>query len=178
MKRPIFRQRWKICCANAGLAHRKESTVTEPVYLAVIYRLTAVTFWDSAKVISASLETNNDRTPSKITAIPFYFLISHAAELFLKSALLKRGFQEGDLKKFDYRHNLIELMEELQRKGLSITPDTVSLIRGLHAQHQSHALRYTVLADDGQKTYMPPVPLVFSMLEELQELTRISAQGI
>jgi hypothetical protein len=135
-------------------------------------------FWDSAKIVSASLDTKSDGTPAKLTAIPFYFLVSHAAELFLKSALLKRGFPEGDLKKFDWRHNLDALLEQLRKQGVSVTPETVHLISGLHSQHQNHALRYTALVDDGQKTYMPPPPLVFSMLEELLMLTRISTQGI
>jgi len=126
------------------------------VYLASIYRIEAVNFWKSAKTLSATLELNSDGTPAKITAIPFYFLISHAAELLLKSALLKRGFNASDLKKYDYRHNLNALLGELQKLGVSVTPDTVSLINGLHSQHQNHALRYTALVDDGQKTYMPP----------------------
>ncbi len=144
----------------------------DPIYLASIYRLTAVNFWESAKIVSASLETKRDGTPAKVTAIPFYFLVSHAAELLIKSALLKRGFPEGDLKHFAYRHNLDALLEELRRFGVSVTPDTIDLIRGLHSQHHSHALRYTALVDDGQKTYMAPFPLVFSMLEELLLLTR------
>ena len=150
--------------------------LSDAIYLASVYRLTAVNFWESAKIISASLETKSDGTPAKTTAIPFYFLVSHAAELLLKSALLKRGFQERDLKQFDYRHNLDALLEELQKK-VSVTPDTASLIRGLASQHQNHALRYTALVDDGQKTYMPPLASVFSMLEELLLLTRISTQG-
>ena len=112
-----------------------------------------------------------------ISPLP-YFLISHAAELLLKSALLKRGFNAGDLKKYDYRHNLDALLGELQKLGVSVTPDTVGFINGLHSQHQSHALRYTVLVDDGQKTYMPPPSLVFSMLDELLLLTRVSTQGV
>jgi len=149
----------------------------DPTELAVVYYLTAVNFWESAKILSASMETNSDGTPAGITAIPFYFLVSHATELLLKSALLKRGFVEGDLKKFDYRHNLVALLEELQKKGLSITSDTIHLIHGLHFQHQKHALRYTALLDDGHRTYMPPPQLAFSILEELLLLTRISTQG-
>jgi len=152
--------------------------VFDPIYVASIYRLTAVNFWKSAKILSGSPEIKSDGTPAKITAIPFYFLVSHAAELLLKAALLKRGFQESDLKKFDYRHNLDALLEELKKKGISVTPETVHLISGLHSQHQNHALRYTALDDDWQKTYMPPPSLVFSMLEELLLLTRISTQGI
>ena len=152
--------------------------MSDPIYLASIYRLTAVNFWKSAEILSASLDTKSDGTPATVTAIPFYFLVSHAAELLLKSALLKRGFPEGDLKKYDYRHNLDALLEELQKRGVSVTPDTVQLIRGLHSQHAHHALRYTALVDDGQKIYMPPPPLMLSMLEELLLLTRISTQGI
>lgn len=137
--------------------------MTDNIYLASIYRLTAVNFWESAKILSATIELKNDGTPAKLTAIPFYFLISHAVELLLKSALLKRGFQEGDLRKYDYRHNPDALLKELQARGASVTPDTVNLINGLHAQHQNHALRYTALVDDGQKTYMPPPSFVFSM---------------
>ena len=72
--------------------------MSDHVYLTSIYRITAVNFWKSAKILSVSLETKSDGSPTKITAIPFYFLVSHAAELFLKSALLKRGFPESKLK--------------------------------------------------------------------------------
>ena len=150
-------------------------TVADPIGLASIYRITAVNFWESAKILAQSLETSAAVAPVKITAIPLYFLASHAAELLLKSALLKRGWNEEALKKFDYRHNLSALMGELIKQGVAITFDTVCLINGLHAQHQSHALRYTALADVGQKTYMPPPSLVFSMLDELLMLTKLSA---
>lgn len=148
--------------------------MTDNIYLASIYRITAVNFWESAKIVSSTLELRSDGTPAKVTAIPFYFLISHAAELLLKSALLKRGFKEGDLKKYDYRHNLDALLKELQTQGVSVTPETVNLIHGLHSQHQNHALRYTALVDDGQKTDIPPPHVVFSMLDELLLLTRTS----
>ncbi len=152
--------------------------MSDDIYLASVYRMTGVNFWMSAKVLSASLETKSDGTPAKVTAIPFYFLVSHAAELLLKAALLKRGFTEIKLKKFDYRHNLGSLLEELQKRGAAVTPLTVGLIGGLHSQHQHHALRYTALVDDGQKTYMPPPHQLHAMLEELLQLTRISEQGL
>ena len=152
--------------------------MADSIYVASIYRLEAVNFWQSARTLSASFETNPEVSPASIASIPFYALISHATELLLKSALLKRGFTENDLKKFNYRHSLVALLEELQAKGVSVTSDTVLLIRGLHSQHENHALRYTALVDDGQKTYMPPPSLVFAMLEELLSLTRISTQGV
>jgi len=150
----------------------------DSIYLASIYRLTGVNFWESAKTLSTTFETNCNGVPTSLKAIPFYLLISHAVELFLKSALLKRGFQESDLKKYNYGHNLDALLAELQKKGVSVTDVTVAVINGLHNQHQKHALRYTALVDDGEKTYMPPPPLVFAVLEELLLLTRLSTQGV
>jgi hypothetical protein len=69
-------------------------------------------------------------------------------------------------------------LDALQEKGVSVTPETVHVVTGLHPQHESHALRYTALVDDGKKTYMPPPSLAFKMLDELLLLTRISTQGV
>jgi hypothetical protein len=152
--------------------------MSNSIYLASIYRLTAVNFWESAKTLNSTIEKDTNGIPTKITAIPFYFLISHATELLLKSALLKRGFEENDLKKYDYRHNLRMLLKELQKKSVTISIGTVSIINSLDTQHKTHALRYTALMDDGKKTYWPPPSILFTMLDELLLLTRISTQGI
>ncbi|HEY7326475.1 MAG TPA: hypothetical protein VH592_02470 [Gemmataceae bacterium] len=138
--------------------------MNDSIYLASIYRLTGVNFRLAAETLAAGMETKEDGTPAKLSAIPFYFVASHAAELFLKSALLKRGFAESDLKQFDFRHSLNALLTALQEKGVTVTQDTVELINGLHHQHQTHALRYTALVDDGKPTFMPPPPLVFRCL--------------
>ena len=152
--------------------------MSDNVYLATVFQGTAVIFRLAAETLAFAMETTRDGMPAKVTAIPFYFVASHATELFLKSALLKRGYQEADLKQYDYRHNLNALVAALQEKGVSVTPNTVWLIDGLHNQHQTHALRYTALVDDGQPTFMPPASLVFEMLDELMMLTRISTQGV
>lgn len=149
----------------------------DSIALASIYRLTAVNFWESAKKLDESMEKRNDGTPAKLTAIPFYFLISHAAELFLKSALLKRGFAEDELKKYDYRHNLDSLLDALQKKHIVITPETTNLIKNLSLQHKNHSLRYNALIIQNQTTYLPPPKLIHSMLKELLSLTAISTQG-
>ena len=92
--------------------------------------------------------------------------------------MLKRGFPEADLRKYDYRHNLEALLQELQKKGVPVTANTTAIINGLSEQHQTHQLRYTVLVDDGTKTYWPPLVLVFQALDELLMLTRISTHGV
>jgi hypothetical protein len=146
------------------------------IAFAATYRLMGVNFWESAKKLDATLEKRKNGTPAKLTAIPFYFLVSHATELFLKSALLKRGFTENDLKQYDYRHNLNMLLKALQEKGITVTPETVKVINGLHTSHKNHALRYDVLMRSG-KTYWPPTDLVHQTLNELLLLTKLSTQG-
>ncbi len=150
----------------------------ENVPLASAYRLLGVDFQHSAETLVKTMAIGKTGLPERLTAIPFYFLVSHAAELFLKSALLKRGFREGDLKKYDYRHNLKSLLAALQEKGVAVTPETISLLDGLHEQHRSHALRYSVFVADGKKTYLPPPQALLVMLDELMMLTRISTQGV
>lgn len=146
--------------------------------LAVAYYLNGTNFRMSAEELKNTLELDVDGRPTKLTAVPLYFLASHAAELFLKAALLKRGFDEQYLKKYDYRHDLSSLLSGLQKKGVAVTDATVATIHGMAKQHKNHALRYTVLVDDGAKTYWPPLSAVFSMLDELVLLTRISTQGV
>ena len=86
----------------------------DSLYLASAYRMTGVNFRPAAETLAVAMETKDDGTPANLTAIPFYFVASHAAELFLKSALLKRGFTESDLKQYDYRHSLNALLLAVQ----------------------------------------------------------------
>ncbi|MEO1619915.1 MAG: hypothetical protein AAFU53_02655 [Cyanobacteria bacterium J06632_3] len=135
-------------------------------------------FQESAKKLQSDIELDSKGCPTKLTAIPLYFLASHAAELFLKAALLKRGFNESQLKKFDYRHNLEGLLLELLKKGVPVSDETKAIVNGLSNQHKKHALRYTVLVDDGETTYAPPLSVVFSALDELLMATRLSTHGV
>ncbi|SOD22547.1 hypothetical protein [Nitrosomonas ureae] len=147
--------------------------MSDNVALAVAYYTNGVNFRVSAERLASDLELDNLGRPTKLTAIPLFFLASHAAELFLKAALLKRGVSSSDLKKFEYRHNLSALLQLLQLKNIFVSAETIELVNGLSEQHAEHALRYTVLFDDGKKTYWPPIALVFSALEELLLLTRV-----
>jgi hypothetical protein len=150
----------------------------DSIYMASIYRLTGVNFWQSAKHLREKIEMDDRGVPTKLTALPFYFLVSHATELLLKSALLKRGFSEQELREFGYRHNLDKLLTALMAKGVTVTPGTTSLVRQLSEQHQTHALRYSALVDDGKPTCLPPPKLLLETLDELLLLTRISTQGV
>ncbi len=145
--------------------------------LAVSYYTNGVNFQISAERLRATIELDADRRPQKLTAIPLYFLASHAAELFLKAALLKRGFPECDTRKFEYRHNLEALLHELQQKTVPVSENTKAVIAGLSDQHKHHVLRYSVLHGE-DKTYWPPLDLVFEALDELLMLTRLSTHGV
>jgi hypothetical protein len=124
--------------------------------------------------LSEGMELDAQGRPIKLTAIPLYFLASHAAELFLKAALLKHGFDVDSLRKYEYRHNLAALLVQLRSQGGSVSDETAAVVSGLSTQHMEHALRYNVLVDDGKRTYWPPLALVFASLDELSLLARTS----
>lgn len=145
--------------------------------LAVAYYMNGINFRSSAEKLKQDIELDDLGRPTKLAAIPLYYLASQAAELFLKAALLKRGFPESDLKSFDFRHNLSGLLSEIQKKGLPVTEETGSVVSGLSEQHKHHQLRYTVLLNDGSRTYWPPLQMLFSALDELLLLTRTSTHG-
>jgi hypothetical protein len=99
--------------------------------LAVAYYLNGTNFRMSAEHLQNTLDLDSDGRATKLTAIPLFFLASHAAELFLKAALLKRGVTEAVLKEYDYRHNLAGLLSALQAKGVPVTAETVGVVNGL-----------------------------------------------
>jgi hypothetical protein len=150
-----------------------ESDTEDPIYWASIYRSTAVNFRLSAEKLLPSLELKPDGTPAKLIAIPFYFLITHSVELFLKSALLKRGYVPSDLKRFDLRHDLLALLKCIEMKGLPVTSDTRELIAGLAEQHRRHLLRYHLSINP----FLPAPSRLWPMLDELLRLTAIATFG-
>ena len=145
----------------------------DPQYWATAYRMAAVNFRLSAEKLTPTIPLRDDGTPDKLTAVPFYFLISHAVELLLKCALLKRGHTLSDMRKFDCRHNLGGLLELIDAKELPVSNATREIIVGLSGQHQRHLLRYHFLINP----YMPPPANLWPMLDELLLLTRISTFG-
>lgn len=148
--------------------------------LAANYRLVGTGFQLSAKKLSECEELDEKGCPKKLTAIPLYYLASHAAELFLKSALLKRGVSDKDLKEYDYRHNLEALLKKLLEKDVFISTQAKTIINGLSEQHKHHILRYSKTEEGFVKmaSYWPPLDAVFQMLEEIMLTTAISTHGM
>jgi hypothetical protein len=161
-----------------GVCLRRFEPVQDSIPLAVEYYMNGSNFRSSAENLARDLELDSDERPTKLAAVPMYFLASHAAELYLKAALFKRGFVESELKKFDYRHNLSALLAEVQKKGVPVSEEAIAVVNSLSEQHKSHRLRYTSFFAGGQKMSWPALPILFATLDELLLLCRISTHGI
>ena len=147
----------------------------DDVILASTYRLTAVNFRMSAEVLFHDFQKRGEAMPRNIRAIPFYYLVSHAIELLLKCALLKRGEPADRLKKYPVGHNLGALLQKLRHLGIPVSDTAVSIIGALARQHEKHDLRYTALLDDGEVTFTPEPSVLFELLDELLLAGRVNA---
>ncbi len=152
--------------------------MTDNVAMASWYRMTGIVFLENAKMLNRAFKDKGASTIGNPMAVPFYYLISHAAELFLKCALLKRGFSPNELKSSALGHSLERFLRELQKKGVPISEPCSQLLLKLSHQHEKHALRYSVFVDDGQPTFTPEPEELFSMLDELMMAWRIATYGV
>lgn len=144
------------------------------IELASAYRTTATSFQISADILERDFKAKGEDMPLNYRATPFYYLISHACELLLKAALLKRDYSPNRLRRPALRHNLKNLTEALRLKGVELSTSTILLIDGLSSQHELHDLRYTALLDNGRSTYMPSPCELYAMLDELLMATRLN----
>lgn len=135
--------------------------------LASIYRLTATIYRMGAVVLSDDFERKGEVVARNRRAIPFYYLVSHSIELFLKCALLKRGHSPKELKKHPVGHGLDGLLDKLQELDVPVSEKANRLIRALSPQHKKHAFRYTALLDDGDMVFTPEPSDLFAVLDEL-----------
>lgn len=136
------------------------------------YVLNGSAFKHSAEVIISTLEIDDRGIPKKVIASPVYFLLSQAAELFLKAVLLKQGKTESFLKKFDYRHNLNALLGELDSINMSVSDTTVEIISQLSEQHSRHVLRYNPFTQYKVSILWTPIPATLCALDELLLLSQ------
>lgn len=142
------------------------------------YRALGVVFWENAKYLEKEYSARGETVPRNNLTLPFYYLISHSAELFLKCALLKRGTSPADLKNFSLRHNLSNLLDDVENKGVPISGRTREIIMAISDQHKSHELRYTAFLDNGIAILTPEPSDIHQMLEELMLAGAISTHGV
>jgi hypothetical protein len=69
--------------------------VDDNIALASYHHMTAVVYWESAKMLNDSFEARGQPVVGNRMAVPFYYLACHAAEMLLKCALLKRNVLPG-----------------------------------------------------------------------------------
>ncbi len=150
---------------------KSEEEENDNIVTASNYRLAAVSFWQSAKILYDNRTLTKDGKTSITTVSPFYYLVSHACELFLKSALLKRGVTEAELKKHNIRHNLTNLLEYLESKSVHVTPNTKSVLHSLNQVHEKHMLRYNLLVSSS--AFKLEAATIYEALEELLMTTRL-----
>lgn len=128
--------------------------IEDNTYLASVYRMMATYYQMSAKILHEKLNDENESVVGNWKATPFYYLLSHACELLLKCALLKRGVDENELKKVYLRHNLCNLLAKLEENDVFISDESKVIIVFLNHNHSKHLLRYKALIE-GAKTPAP-----------------------
>ncbi len=141
------------------------------IVIASTYRLAAVSFWQSAKILYENRILTKGGHTSLTTVSPFYYLVSHACELFLKSALLKRGVTESDLKRQNVRHSLENLLKILESKDVDVSDTTKLVLLSLNGAHEKHDLRYNLLVSCN--AFRLEASDIYSALEELLMTTRL-----
>lgn len=141
------------------------------VALAAAYRIHATIFRMNAEVLLKDFESKGEKVQGNPRALPFYYLISHAMELLLKSAILKR---KDNVKR---THDLAELCAELIEIGVPISQKCGNVIIQLGLQHKEHRLRYTALIE-GNPIWTPEPSKVLETMDEILMMTRISTHGI
>jgi len=136
------------------------------------YVLNGSAFKNSAEAVLDTLEIDELGIPKKMIASPVYFLLSHSAELFLKAVLLKQGKTEEFLRKFDCRHNLSALLQELDSVNMSVSSETKEIINKLSEQHSKHVLRYNPFTENEISICWTPIPATLAALDELLLLSK------
>jgi hypothetical protein len=93
-----------------------------------------------------------------------YMVLFHAIELGLKAFLLKNGVSKKGLSK-KYRHDLIKLLQEAKRHGLSLaTPNADDMIEWIHKWHSEKAkIRYEFQTEQ----FQPLCNAIFPLAEEI-----------
>lgn len=153
-----------------------DSTI-DNVVLVSTYRLTGTIFRMNAEIILREFQARGEVMPGNIRAIPFYYLMSHAIELFLKCALLKRGESADGLRRYPLGHGLRALLQKLKEMNVPVSESAGALISAMSQQHERHDLRYTALLDDGVMTFTPEPSAMFEVLDDLLLAGRISTHG-
>ena len=142
------------------------------------FDVTAMIFFESARRLNSSFEAEGKVTQRNLLAAPFYYLVSHAAELFLKAVIVACG------KEIPYKlnHDLMGLVGVVEEAGIEVEYRHKILLEELGAEHKDHTLRYHLVKPHPTIPFKTPTfsataEDLFEMLIELRLLLRIPLEG-
>lgn len=99
-----------------------------------------------------------------------YFLFAHSLELFLKAFLFATGSTKVDLRKYEVRHDPVELLRLCTAQGLPEVANLVGLTATIREMNSDHDFRYP----SNYNLHLPPprfCAMVFEALREAGENT-------
>ena len=115
---------------------KKSRTELISQYKPLAYLRLAASYNEAALVLCRELGSEGFRAPQR-------FLFEHAVELYLKSYLLVKGFDEGELKN-NSGHDIKKLMHECNAKGLDFTDKDIAVIGILRGNSERSICLYPV----------------------------------
>lgn len=125
-----------------------------------MYRWHAISFLLCAEdsIVGYRLKHESDPTPQQ--TVPIVHLICHAIEMLLKLALYKTGSNDNRLRKFERRHNLLQLMRECEISGVEFSSEISTMIESLSPLHEDHTLRYSAFEKGPFQLPFNPVEMI------------------
>ena len=111
-------------------------------------------YLDYAEQFFEAFKQLPEERPEGPPSWPRYFLLCHSIELALKAYLARRGATPEQLRKFELRHNLDQLMDEAVEKGLPLPTPTQELIKALSEAHSKFWHRYPTDDELANKVYV------------------------
>jgi len=133
---------------------------------ATTYILTAQIFTGSAKRLAKCFADERRQITNTPQAAPLYYLVSHAAELFLKALVVKHDLRI----QWEHNHDLLGLLGELESIKVKVTPASRKVVEELSSDHKAHLLRYDAFFLGREGGFQSNEQQLFAMLEELERL--------
>jgi hypothetical protein len=133
---------------------------------ATTYILSAQIFMDCALRLAKSFADDKLEITNASQAAPLYYLVSHAAELFLKALVVSYDLPIER----EYNHDLVALLRELEAIEVNVTAASRNVLEELSPEHRRHLLRYDAFFVGSEGGFQSNEQQLFIMLAELKRL--------
>lgn len=111
------------------------------------YRLHASAFLECAEFALSGIRERGLKESNMMQNAPIVHLICHSIEMFLKLVLYKTGSNNRDVMAFELRHNLTNLKEKCEDRGVVFSDSVAKMIDALSPLHETHKLRYMAFVE-------------------------------